>query len=777
MMIAITLIAAFAMGGAAVASWIVYRRSIDMHKDKTLIGASELALAEIDADKIDDWINNGADDKYEETNTRLQRIVDNTPDLKSIYLLQPLRQNGYVSVFDLQNSKDEYQYDRYGLGENVSYLMTLDENLETLRNGNAVDPTPVTLNINGHTEFVQSHFAPVFDSEGKLAAILGVDIDLNSDFNKDFATGLLVVSLVLLVFFVISGTLLFRRARRADENDEKEHVQSHSKTILRELIEAFARAVDLKDEYTQGHSTRVAEYSVKIAQELGKSEEECEQIYYAGLLHDIGKILIPSKIINKPGKLTNDEYAQMKTHSTNGYKILSSITDFPYLSLGAHYHHERYDGGGYPDHLKGNDIPEIARIIAVADAYDAMSSNRSYRDAIPQDLVREEIVKGAGLQFDPVFAKVMQHLIDIDTEYQMKERAAINAFGGDNEIRCYEYRSRITEGIPVTRQKATIHLEADYTRKGSVDNKAPSIVLFDCLDGHVQTDKQAIRALYYYEYCEIRLDGQTKNTNARDIKVEYKPHEIRRPGTKSEVIYDIETARFKDHLFMKIDDGFRFIEVTVALPDSTRFAYAGITGEYCHIHDISIDRDEEEITADYITRIADPISYIDGPSGDIPNLQIDGYRTEASDGIPIEGKFTISFHTMSLPISRLIWHCPYFVIFTSDDGKVHGQNYKELSLIRLDGENWESEGLADNDLTVNKHDDFEGWNKWKELNKQGYDSEITFERGEKEITATTFNHGIYIRNITGNIKKDQTVYVALSGDEVALTNIRIRKED
>ena len=108
-----------------------------------------------------------------------------------------------------------------------------------------------------------------------------------------------------------------------------------------------------------------------------------------------------------------------------GNQILSSIVEYPYLSIGAHYHHERYDGHGYPNHLKGEEIPEIARIISVADAYDAMSSNRSYREAIPQKLVREEIVKGTGTQFDPVFAKIMLELIDQDVNYDMREKTNI----------------------------------------------------------------------------------------------------------------------------------------------------------------------------------------------------------------------------------------------------------------------------------------------------------------------------------------------------------------
>ena len=140
-----------------------------------------------------------------------------------------------------------------------------------------------------------------------------------------------------------------------------------------------------------------------------------------GLLHDVGKIGIPDTIINKPSKLSSEEYDIIKTHPVLGEKILRNITEIPNLLTGAKYHHERYDGGGYPEGLSGESIPLEARIIAVADAYDAMSSRRSYRDILPQEQVREEIVKGRGTQFDPVFADIMLALIDEDAGYLMRE--------------------------------------------------------------------------------------------------------------------------------------------------------------------------------------------------------------------------------------------------------------------------------------------------------------------------------------------------------------------
>ncbi len=145
-------------------------------------------------------------------------------------------------------------------------------------------------------------------------------------------------------------------------------------------------------------------------------------------MHDVGKIGIPLNIINKNGKLTDEEYETIKKHPEIGEEILSSIREFPYLSVAAHHHHERYDGNGYPDGLKGEDIPEIARIVAVADAYDAMTSRRSYRESLPQSKVREEIIRGAGSQFDPSFANIMEHIIDLDTYYDLRERDMIGEF-------------------------------------------------------------------------------------------------------------------------------------------------------------------------------------------------------------------------------------------------------------------------------------------------------------------------------------------------------------
>lgn len=189
-----------------------------------------------------------------------------------------------------------------------------------------------------------------------------------------------------------------------------------------QIVKTLAETIDAKDTYTNGHSGRVAEYSREIARRFGYDPEAQSKIYMMGLLHDVGKIGIPDAIINKPGKLTDEEYAVMRAHPEMGAKILSAVKDMPELVTGARYHHERFDGKGYPDGLSGKDIPEQARMIAVADAYDAMSSKRSYRDSLSQDVVRAEVIKGRGTQFDPVFADIMLAMIDEDTDYNMREK-------------------------------------------------------------------------------------------------------------------------------------------------------------------------------------------------------------------------------------------------------------------------------------------------------------------------------------------------------------------
>ena len=204
--------------------------------------------------------------------------------------------------------------------------------------------------------------------------------------------------------------------------DEVEKKTKENERLFMHVVSSLASAIDAKDTYTNGHSSRVAEYSREIARRAGYEGKELEDIYMMGLLHDVGKIGIPDAVINKPARLTDEEYDIIKNHPVLGARILGNIKEMPKLANGARWHHERYDGKGYPDGLSGEDIPEEARIIAVADSYDAMSSHRSYRKSLPQEVVREEIEKGKGTQFDPRFASIMLEMMDEDVDYEMREK-------------------------------------------------------------------------------------------------------------------------------------------------------------------------------------------------------------------------------------------------------------------------------------------------------------------------------------------------------------------
>ena len=182
--------------------------------------------------------------------------------------------------------------------------------------------------------------------------------------------------------------------------------------LSKEMVETLARAIDAKDRYTNGHSFRVSEYAVKLARRLGWEEKEVADLQREALLHDIGKIGVPDAVLNKPGRLTDVEFETIKSHTTIGKKILEGMEGMDAAAEAAAYHHERYDGRGYPEGLKGNAIPSHARVISIADAYDAMRSDRVYRKGLPQEVIREELIKGKGTQFDPELLPVFVRMLD-----------------------------------------------------------------------------------------------------------------------------------------------------------------------------------------------------------------------------------------------------------------------------------------------------------------------------------------------------------------------------
>lgn len=212
-----------------------------------------------------------------------------------------------------------------------------------------------------------------------------------------------VLGMVLVSFIIWLGIRLktLRLKRR----------QAEYRNIINQSLNTFANTIDAKDKYTNGHSQRVAVYSRELARKLKMSKEEQERIYYIALMHDIGKIGIADEILNKPGKLTPEERKVIMSHPAIGGEILKDFTSLPGISEGARYHHERFDGKGYNEGLKGEEIPFFARIICVADSYDAMSSTRCYRKDLDEDTIVAELKNNAGTQFDPDIVAVMLELI------------------------------------------------------------------------------------------------------------------------------------------------------------------------------------------------------------------------------------------------------------------------------------------------------------------------------------------------------------------------------
>ncbi len=223
-------------------------------------------------------------------------------------------------------------------------------------------------------------------------------------------TGESIFWILLLAVFTVIVVMITNIAAAARYRNIRERYGVW-KSLTEQSMRTFANTIDAKDEYTSGHSYRVAVISQMLAQKAGMSGKEQENIYYMGLLHDIGKIGISDNTLNKKGKLTDEEWEQVKRHPSVGADILKDITSIPDLESGARYHHERWDGKGYGEGKKGEDIPLVARIICVADAYDAMSSARCYREKFDDDRIIEELTNCSGTQFDPNIVPLMIELI------------------------------------------------------------------------------------------------------------------------------------------------------------------------------------------------------------------------------------------------------------------------------------------------------------------------------------------------------------------------------
>lgn len=239
--------------------------------------------------------------------------------------------------------------------------------------------------------------------------ISGSTIEMDYTFHRFLKNvPLFWISIVAFTIWLIAlsiAVITWSQIKKYNERHERDN------EIIKESIETFTGFIDAKDEYTNGHSNRVADYTRLIAEKMGYEGEDLDRIYYVALLHDCGKIGVPDNILRKPGRLTDEEFEVIKSHTVIGGQILSRFKSLKDVNEGALYHHERYDGRGYPSGKAEEDIPLIARMICVADSYDAMNSNRVYRKKLTKEDIFAEIEKNKGKQFDPQVADVLVALI------------------------------------------------------------------------------------------------------------------------------------------------------------------------------------------------------------------------------------------------------------------------------------------------------------------------------------------------------------------------------
>ena len=216
-----------------------------------------------------------------------------------------------------------------------------------------------------------------------------------------------------LLLLIESGLRSVEQMKIIKEINEqlKEKNEELEKAYL-ESIQTLRYTVEAKDSYTRGHSDRVSEFSVLIGKHMGLPEHDLKTLRIGGLFHDIGKIGVPDSILLKEAKLTDEEYSEIKNHPSIGKHILSNASTFKDIIPIVYHHHEKFNGTGYPEQLSGENIPLFARIAAIADTFDAMTSKRSYRNALPLEVVRAEIEKCSGTQFDPEIAKIFLNILD-----------------------------------------------------------------------------------------------------------------------------------------------------------------------------------------------------------------------------------------------------------------------------------------------------------------------------------------------------------------------------
>ncbi|WP_026508471.1 HD-GYP domain-containing protein [Butyrivibrio sp. MC2013] len=577
---------------------------------------------------------------------------------------------------------------------------------------------------------------------------------------------LVFVSILLYIFAYLD---LNRNVEISHQNEkvELEKEKFRMKKLFDQCANAFMSAVEGRKSYAPGHSGRVARLARKLAESMGKDPRECDDVYYAALLHDIGMMAMPDSVLKREDDLTIEEYELLKQKPIEGARILSSITEYPALGESVIASKERYDGKGYPKGLKGSDIPEISRIVAICDAYDSMMMPVGYSDALPYQYVREEIVKQTGSEFDPEISESFLKLMD-EVNFDRKEDELSHI---DKELLCKDYKGSVTAGIPVSVNKVRLSFKAELKGREHGLFSEPVLIVFDSYDRHIHSDPKAVEAYQYIEYGELWFDGHFVSTAARKLEVR-----VAEPtGLKTtEHSYIVTAARFEDHMSLIMEHGGQSLEAVIAMPDRSGSVYLALTGENCRIYDIAVEHTGEKVEEGDIRKIASEINYTGRMEADLPNIQIDNNRSAASQGVRVEDGLRIDFHSMSLPSANLVWHCPYVVLFFSNDGRVNGEGYREYALVKINGEAGGVDKYTDSSFSLKKKDGFPGWNTWKEKCKEGIECSVAFKKSGRKLQLSTENMGLKLDYKCEIRDGSDTVYVALTGDQVALTDIRIR---
>ena len=414
---------------AVILTGVIARNSVSLYTSSTreerlqmAYGVVKMAADTINADMVDTYFAQGDQTPgYETMKQSFSSICNNTPAVEYLYALK-IQPDGCLVVVDVDT---EYT-PGYHLGDTLAIEEAFEPYMPALLAGEEIEP----IESNDVTGWVLTVYYPVRDSAGNCVCYVGTDISMTDvrDYVNHFMLRLILISSGFLVLSMAFAAWLTNNYHKTDDLQQLLKKQDQDKMLIREIVEAFAKVIDMKDEYTRGHSSRVAKYTSMLTRELGYDEETIERYYNIALLHDIGKVGVPKEVLNKPGKLNDEEYNLIKSHSSMGYHVLKDISVMPELAIGAQSHHERPDGKGYPNGLKGDEIPRVAQIIAVADTFDAMYSDRPYRKRMNFEKAVSIIQEISGTQLTSDVVDAFLRLVE-----QGKFRAPDDQGGGTTE--------------------------------------------------------------------------------------------------------------------------------------------------------------------------------------------------------------------------------------------------------------------------------------------------------------------------------------------------------